>query len=741
MNHEVSSRRLCSSVSTARALVFAILNTCRIGGGDELSEHHVQWSRVLLLLLLKWSPEPRHTRPYDHGQKQSERYLRGVLMCSNVVRIGVVVAVLYISILPHAFGQCLVVSPTGSGAGTGADWNNAIGAANLAAEVSRGNIYYLAAGTYGNQVFQTADSGSSTITIRAAISADHCTATGWSDSLAASSSSPVSFRDTTDAPNTFNGPLVVKTDYWTFDGNGGCVQNMTLPSGASPGNSISNCNMVVDASWPAPQLGLYAKGTSHISTKSVWFKSFGNDLVDADSQNISTISCSSNVATITLTGQRQHAYIYLGQWVMIAGVSPSGFNNSVSNAQYGVQISSVTSDTDWTQPFTVAGNGYTCPSGSGSGGTVKGPATVPDEMWNDVSQGATGLSSTDDYFTDSCSPFNFYLGSNVTIDHDIFWRSSSNVAEGFHCEVIADAGTTSLTFSNNLTLDYEGTGHLVVLGRTTNRTVSTASWSSGTATVTLAAGGPDYSTSPPNNYIGIEGVTPAGYNGVYQIINVSGNAISYSVVSNPGSYSHGGDTYVALDSDTWSIFGNVFGISLNNPYDKIGPNTGVVTCINMQRCSKFGVYNNTFVGGNATLSFAEWGFIAANNSLCTSNTFENNLAFATTQPSGTWSNSCASTEDYNSYLNLGSNAPPSGGAHDVMANSVADPFVSESDHNYLFNGQTSYVGGGLTLPSPYNIDPLGNVRGTDGSWDRGAFQFNGATPPNPPTTLTVTGVH
>lgn len=97
------------------------------------------------------------------------------------------------------YSQCLVVTPGGSGTGSGADWNNAISSANLTTNMVRGDTYYLATGSYGNQTFQTADSGTSVITIRAAISSDHCTATGWTSSLAATSAAPVSMSWTTTA--------------------------------------------------------------------------------------------------------------------------------------------------------------------------------------------------------------------------------------------------------------------------------------------------------------------------------------------------------------------------------------------------------------------------------------------------------------------------------------------------------------------------------------------------------------
>lgn len=65
--------------------------------------------------------------------------------------------------------------------GNGSDWTNAFTA--LPASLVRGDIYYIAAGTYGPHDFNDPESGSATIEIRAVTAADHGTDTGWSSSF------------------------------------------------------------------------------------------------------------------------------------------------------------------------------------------------------------------------------------------------------------------------------------------------------------------------------------------------------------------------------------------------------------------------------------------------------------------------------------------------------------------------------------------------------------------------------
>lgn len=49
---------------------------------------------------------------------------------------------------------------------------------------------------------------------------------------------------------------------------------------------------------------------------------------------------------------------------------------------------------------------------------------------------------------------------------------------------------------------------------------------------------------------------------------------------------------------------------------------------------------------------------------------------------------------------------------------------------------TQTTNGGLILSSPFNIDAFGNTRGADGTWDRGAYEYTGSTPPPPPPPTT-----
>jgi hypothetical protein len=65
-----------------------------------------------------------------------------------------------------------------------------------------------------------------------------------------------------------------------------------------------------------------------------------------------------------------------------------------------------------------------------------------------------------------------------------------------------------------------------------------------------------------------------------------------------------------------------------------------------------------------------------------------------------------------------------------------NPFVNLADENFRLRFATDP---GFSLGSPYNLDPDGTLRGADGTWDRGAFEFSvGDTiPPLPPKNLRI----
>jgi len=133
------------------------------------------------------------------------------------------------------------------------------------------------------------------------------------------------------------------------------------------------------------------------------------------------------------------------------------------------------------------------------------------------------------------------------------------------------------------------------------------------------------------------------------------------------------------------------------------------------------VYNNTFIDGTGKSANC-WG---AGISLPSSgNVAHNNLWVG-------WQSgrlSMDTSHDYNAFSGSSNFSEAHG-----QANIPTSIFSNYSGNNFRLASASS---AGTSLSSTYNYDLLGSLRGSDGTWDRGAYEFGGNnTPlirPNPP---------
>jgi hypothetical protein len=119
------------------------------------------------------------------------------------------------------------------------------------------------------------------------------------------------------------------------------------------------------------------------------------------------------------------------------------------------------------------------------------------------------------------------------------------------------------------------------------------------------------------------------------------------------------------------------------------------------------IYNNTFVSLNVGGIYDRSG--EAFGGTCTGCSARNNL----------------SVNAPNSFTNMTQNNNTDDSSTSRFVNVGARDF-------HLMSALT-----GVTLTSPYNLDLVGNTRGADGTWDRGAYEFGGGTTLSAPTNLRV----
>jgi len=348
-----------------------------------------------------------------------------------------------------------------------------------------------------------------------------------------------------------------------------------------------------------------------------------------------------------------------------SGNSPGNGGNATWNGSVGVQIQSVTSSGDWTQPFTVSGNGYACSGGPETTGVLAGP-DAEGGGGIDMVAGVTNGTFNYSYGHDFLGLWDIGGDSNITVKGNACERIYAHAISPFHASCLAGdsgPGTNGLTFAYNRILDTEGSGDVGTLYR---------------------------NGSPPT-------------------------------------------------SNNWNIYGNVFGYSNGDPYHRNSNGIGNVFCQTTVICTNWTILNNTVVGDGAPKN-THWGFVQSAGPTLSNIGCENNLAYNATQQNGTWNNTLCTSEDHNTYINLGANAPTLGTA-DFALNSQPDPFVSSSSHNYALSSETvvAHLNDGTSthgvLPTN-DIDGNGNTRGADGTWERGAFEFTAG--PSPPQNLTAT---
>lgn len=178
-----------------------------------------------------------------------------------------------------------------------------------------------------------------------------------------------------------------------------------------------------------------------------------------------------------------------------------------------------------------------------------------------------------------------------------------------------------------------------------------------------------------------------------------------------------GTGVLSISGDSWEVYGNLmFNCSSNDA--AIGTQRGMPDNFSLTNTK---IYNNTIVNGtgyNSGTAFFDTD---------TGNEVYNNI----------WYN-CANlyfrggqTRDYNLF-----DDDTHGESNAQVWTQGSSLFVNYNNNDFRLATPTEH---GTALGSPYNVDMRGNLRGSDGTWDRGAYEFvgGGASPTTVPTTTTT----
>jgi hypothetical protein len=149
------------------------------------------------------------------------------------------------------------------------------------------------------------------------------------------------------------------------------------------------------------------------------------------------------------------------------------------------------------------------------------------------------------------------------------------------------------------------------------------------------------------------------------------------------------------------------------------------------------IYNNTFEN-DGTFGDYQPAWLGQPGSLAAGSDIANNIFYnVDNQISPTYSSYNAYS--LNGYSESGSVTFTPGSplnAYNGFVNmSSGNPIVADL---HLTSARQALFENGKTLSAPYNMDPDGNTRGTNGHWYMGAYQYVTSNSPAPPTNLTAT---
>lgn len=157
------------------------------------------------------------------------------------------------------------------------------------------------------------------------------------------------------------------------------------------------------------------------------------------------------------------------------------------------------------------------------------------------------------------------------------------------------------------------------------------------------------------------------------------------------------------------VYGNIFYKPAGAKWEKANGVVGGWTSASTAEFRNVSVYNNTFIN-------VDQDSLSGLPQAYSNNVAYNNIFYNSQSPNF----AKFATHDYNHFIN-------SGGTHSEANGSSTtseDPFSNASGLDFRLKAATP---AGKSFSSPYDSDPSGTVRGSDKTWDRGAFEFGGNT--------------
>jgi YD repeat-containing protein len=429
----------------------------------------------------------------------------------------------------------------------------------------------------------------------------------------------------------------------TYDGQGFVVaQSSPTGTGGSASYSVSTTsydpagNTVQTEDPPSAGSGTYNVGYST-------YDAAENDVSDttgcAPSQTRSTCmakatvtgaSWSSSTATVTAANS-----FVAGETVTIGGVGPSGYNGTFAVLSSPAPTSSHFSYSLGTNPGTYTSGGTASPASVSTTSTCRDPNG--DETSTVSANGNVGsipsCSSSYPYTTSSAyqttEGFDS-IGESVSTVQPATSSAPNGITTSASYDPAGNVIAATDEMGTTTVSSYTPGGNLASETYSNGVHVTGASWSSSTATVTAA------NTFTTGEKVTVSGVSPSGFNGTITVASALPTQFTYSLGSNPGSYSSGGTATAAVTNATWSsntatiTVANSFNVGQKAAVAGISPSgyNGTVTVTAASSTSfsyALGTNPGTYSsGGTVSLPMPQSGSCTGSATMCFSYDAENN---------------------------------------------------------------------------------------------------------------------
>ena len=189
----------------------------------------------------------------------------------------------------------------------------------------------------------------------------------------------------------------------------------------------------------------------------------------------------------------------------------------------------------------------------------------------------------------------------------------------------------------------------------------------------------------------------------------------------------------ASDSTNWDIYGNVFFRGDDNPKNRGDIDNGVIAVINNKSAVDWRIHNNTIINiyqNKASIQMKSGVDQAHSNVVAYNNLWANSAGAGLDE--GTKCTNCESDYSY-----LMSNSSVYSENNSQTESWDASIFTDYTNEDYTLAAATN-----AGVATSFDTDLFGNTRGADGTWDRGAYEYNDGgfadlMPPMAPMNLQV----